>query len=97
MAQRTFLISYGYVPDMAERRQPHRPAHLAHAQRAHDEGRLSFAAATTDPTDSAVLILTAESEADVYAWVAADPYVKAGLVRSVMVRELAVAIGGAHA
>ncbi len=91
---RTFLIQYAYVPDMETRRQPHRPDHLAHAKRAHDEGRLSFAAATMDPIDGAILVLTAEGEADVHAWVAADPYAKAGLIRSVTVREIAVAIGG---
>ncbi|MDE3193286.1 MAG: hypothetical protein KGN00_06315 [Chloroflexota bacterium] len=94
MTQRTFLITYGYVPEMAERRTPHRPAHLAHAQRAHEEGKLSFAAATTDPIDGAILVYSAESEGDVHAWIAVDPYVKGGLVRSVTVRELAVAIGG---
>ncbi len=93
MAQRTFLISYGYVPEMAERRLPHRPAHLAHVQRAHDDGRLPFAAATVDPIDAAILIYAADSQADVHAWIAEDPYVKAGLVRTVTVRELAVAIG----
>ncbi len=93
MAQRTFLITYGYVPDMADRRQPHRPAHLAHAKRAHDEGKLAFAAATVDPIDAAVLVFSAESEADVHAWIGIDPYVKAGLVRSIVVREIAVAVG----
>ncbi len=93
MAQRTFLITYGYVPDMSERRTPHRPAHLAHAQRAHDDGRLMLAAATLDPVDTAILVVRAESEAEVHAWVANDPYMKAGLIRSVGIREIAVAIG----
>ncbi len=94
MAQRTFLLSYSYVPEMAERRQPHRPAHLDYAKKAHAEGRLSFAAAMTEPIDGAVIVLRADSESDVYAWVADDPYVKAGLVRGATVREIAIAIGG---
>lgn len=94
MAQRTFLLMYGYVPDMAERRQPHRPAHLEYAKKAHAEGRLSFAAAMADPIDGAVLIVRAESESEVYQLVAGDPYVTAGLVRSATVREIAVAVGG---
>lgn len=96
MAQRTFLVSYGYVPDMAERRTPHRPAHLAHAQRAQAEGRLLFAAATLDPIDAAYLVVTADSEADVHSWIALDPYMTAGLIRSVTIREIAVAVGGAR-
>jgi uncharacterized protein len=94
MAQRTFLITYAYVPQMEERRQPHRPAHLEHARRAYEEGRLALAAATRDPVDAAVIVLAADDEAAVYAWIAADPYVRAGLVRSVSVRELSVVFGG---
>jgi uncharacterized protein len=92
MAQRTFLLSYTYVPDMAEKRQPHRPAHLDYAKKAHAEGRLTFAAALTDPIDGAVIVLRGESESDVYVFISDDPYVKAGLVRSATVREIAVAI-----
>lgn len=93
MAARTFLVTYGYVPEMAERRTPHRPDHLAYATRAHAEGRLLFAAATQDPVDGAILVLSAESEAEIHAWVAGDPYARAGLIRSVAVREIAVAVG----
>lgn len=94
MAQRTFLLTYGYVPDMAERRQPHRPAHLEYAKKAHSDGRLTFAAATADPIDGAILILRAEKESEIFDLIAGDPYVKAGLVRTATVREIAVAIGG---
>lgn len=93
MAQRTFLIVYGYVPEMSERRTPHRSAHLAHVKDAEASGRLTFAAATMDPVDAAYLVVSAPNEADVHAWIAADPYMKAGLIRSVVIREIAVVTG----
>ena len=89
---KTYLLTYSYVPDMAERRQPHRADHLAHLRRAQDEGRLLVAAATVDPVDAAVLLVNARSPGDVLAWVADDPYTRAGLIRGVVVRELAVAV-----
>jgi len=95
MAQRTFLTIYGYVPEMSERRTPHRSAHLAHVKDAEASGRLTFAAATMDPVDAAFLVVAAPSEADVHAWVASDPYMKAGLIRTVAIREITV-VTGAH-
>ncbi len=93
MAQRTFLIWYGYVPERSDRRTPHRSAHLAHVKDAVASGRMTFAAATMDPIDAAYLVLAAASEADVHAWIAADPYMKAGLIRSVAIREITVVTG----
>lgn len=94
MASRSFLVTYAYVPQMEERRGPHRPDHLAYAKKAHAEGALILAAAMTDPVDGAILVFTAESEAAIHAWVASDPYAKEGLIRGVTIRELAIAVGG---
>ena len=88
----TYLLTYSYVPDMAERRLPHRADHLAHLQRAHEAGRLLVAAATIDPIDGAILLVSARAPGEVLAWVAEDPYAQAGLIRGVVVRELAVAV-----
>lgn len=89
---RTYLVTYAYVPEMTERRGPHRGDHIAHLTRARDEGRLLVAGATADPVDGAILLVRAGDPGQVLAWVADDPYARAGLIRSVSVRELAVAI-----
>ena len=92
MPAKTFVVTYTYVPEIAERRQPHRADHLAHVQRACDEGRLVLAGATADPVDGAILILEADSPGEVFAWVANDPYARAGLIQAVSVREVTVAV-----
>lgn len=92
MATKTFMLTYGYVPDMTERRQPHRTDHLKYLEVAKDNGMLSLAAAFADPVDGALLVVEAGDAAQVYAWLADDPYNKAGLIRSATVREINVAI-----
>jgi uncharacterized protein YciI len=72
------ILFYDYVPDMAERRGPHRDAHLALIRRAHEDGRLVMAGALGDAPHGGALVL--RERADAEAFVADDPYVAAGLV-----------------
>ncbi len=92
MAMKTFMLTFTYVPDMPERRQPYRAAHLARLEQARDAGLLVMAGAFADPVDGALLVVQAESPGEVVAWVAGDPYTQAGLIREIAVREVAVAI-----
>jgi uncharacterized protein YciI len=92
MAARTFMLTYTYVPEMTERRQPHRAAHLARLESARDEGLLLLAGAFADPVDGALLLFEAEDAGQILAWVAGDPYNQAGLIRSAEVREINVAV-----
>lgn len=94
MPERTFAVTYRYVPEMAERRTPHRPDHLAHLKQAAEEGRLLLAGAYADPVDGALLVVRAEHAGEVYAWLARDPYAQAGLLQGVAVREITLAIRG---
>ncbi len=89
---KTFMVTYAYAPDMLERRQPHREAHLQHLRDAHERGMLSLVGAFADPVDGALLVVEAETPGEVYAWVANDPYNRAGLIRGVAVREITVAL-----
>jgi uncharacterized protein len=89
---RTFLLTYTYVPNMVELRQPHREAHLANLTTAHDHGFLLLAGAMVDPVDGAVLLFEAEDPGQVLSWAANDPYNRAGLIRGMTVRELSVAV-----
>jgi uncharacterized protein YciI len=42
--------------------------------------------------DGAVLVVEADGPGEVFAWVADDPYARAGLIQAVSVREVTVAI-----
>jgi uncharacterized protein YciI len=74
------ILFYDYVEDIAERRGPHRDAHLAHLGRWRDEGRLVAGGAIGAPLSGGVLVFRVEDPAEIEAFVEADPYVEAGLV-----------------
>ena len=79
MAQPTALI-YAYVDGMAERRAPHRDGHLALIERWRADGRMRIAGALGNPPSGGLLVFEVEDPAEVEDFVAADPYVEAGLV-----------------
>ena len=80
MPERLQLLRYEYVADMAERRAPHREAHLALIQRYHGEGRLAIAGAVGEPASSGLLAFRDEADADAFR--EEDPYIAAELVTS---------------
>jgi uncharacterized protein YciI len=73
------ILIYTYVPDMAQRREPHRTAHLQRIIAERDTGRIAFAGAFDPPTGGAFVFRGVERE-HVEAFVAADPYHQNGLV-----------------
>lgn len=78
MPETVQLLTYDYVPDILERRGPHRDGHLALIARLHEAGTMLMAGAAGDPVDKGVFVLR---DADaVAAFMADDPYVAAGLV-----------------
>ncbi len=81
-----YLLFYEVVPDYAERRLPHRPAHFAHAKAAVDRGELILGGALADPCDGAVLLFRGDTPAAARAFAEADPYVLNGLVKKWTVR-----------
>ncbi|HWE32922.1 MAG TPA: YciI family protein [Solirubrobacteraceae bacterium] len=75
------ILFYDYVADVAERRGPHRPAHLDHVGSEKQSGRLLMAGALGDPPHGAAFVFGPDTEPDaIEAFVGADPYVDAGLV-----------------
>ena len=81
MAERLHqLLLYEYVPDIVERREPHREGHLENARRFSEDGRLVMGGALGDPPHGAAFVFAAEDRAVVEEFVAGDPYVDAGLV-----------------
>jgi uncharacterized protein len=83
MPEQLHILFYEYVPDIVERRAPHRESHLALIRRWYDEGRIVMAGGLGDPPHSGLLILRAEDpRAAAEEFVAEDPYQPAGLVTS---------------
>jgi hypothetical protein len=88
-----FALFYDYVPDVIEKRAPHRGAHLALAKEAQAAGKLVFAGAFDPPTDGALLVFKAGSAAEVEEFVRHDPYVKNGVVTGWRVKPWTVVVG----
>ena len=80
MPQTLQLLKYEYVSDMAEKRAPHRQAHLNLIEEYHAEGKLVIAGAVGDPPHSGLLAFASEEAASAFA--DEDPYGAAGLVVS---------------
>lgn len=71
---------YDYVPDIVERRAPHREDHLARIRRGTESGAIVMAGALGDPPTGALIIFAGEDAGAAAAWAEEDPYVRAGLV-----------------
>lgn len=97
MAKSHFLLFYDYVPDILEKRGPHRAGHLALAKEAVERGKLMLAGAFADPVDGAAFLWTVDDKAPIEAFVAADPYVAAGLVTSWRIRPWTTVVGAGAA
>jgi len=93
-----YLLFYEVSDDYLERRGAYRAEHLALAREAAERGELVLGGALTDPVDEAIILFRGTSPAVAERFVAADPYVKNGLVKSWRVREWTTVIGpGAEA
>lgn len=90
----TFVVTYRYVPEMEERRTPHRQEHLHWLRELAGAGRMILAGATLDPVESAILVVRAEDMFAVRRLLLDDPYAKANLIVDVAVRPIGLAIGG---
>ncbi|MBB4661927.1 YciI family protein [Conexibacter arvalis] len=78
MPETLFLLHYDYVPDILEKRGPHREGHLAAIARFHEAGKIVLAGAAGDPVHGGLLVF--RDAADIEGYLAEDPYVDAGLV-----------------
>jgi len=87
-----FALIYDVVEDYLERRGEFRADHLALARAAQERGELLLAGAWADPADGALLVWQADTRQPIEDFVAADPYVNNGLVRTWRIREWTVVI-----
>lgn len=83
-----FVIIGWDGPDGAAKRPTVRPAHLAHLRPLSEAGRVKIAGPLLDKTGS-LIVIEAESLAEVWAIVARDPYVTEGVFNRVDVKPFA--------
>jgi uncharacterized protein YciI len=88
-----FLLFYEVSDDYLTRRGEFRTAHLELAWKAAERGDLVLGGALANPVDSAVLLFKGDSPAAADAFVAADPFVANGLVKSWRIREWTTVVG----
>lgn len=88
-----YLLIYDVSPDYLKHRGAFRAEHLALAWKACERGELILAGALADPVDGAVLLFQGDSPAVAERFVAADPYVKNGLVTRWRVRPWTTVVG----
>ena len=88
-----YLLFYDVAPGYLKRRGEFRAEHLALAWKACERGELILGGALADPVDSAVLLFQGDSPEVAERFVAADPYVKNGLVTRWRVRPWTTVVG----
>jgi uncharacterized protein YciI len=74
------LLLYEYVADMAQRRGPHRSAHLDRIKAGRDAGQIVLAGALGDPPSGGAIVFRGLDREAIEAFVADDPYMRAGLI-----------------
>jgi uncharacterized protein len=77
---RRWVLFYDYVPDVLERRAPHRDAHLALIRDWKADGRILDAGALGDPPHGGLFVFATESADEIASFVEEDPYVANGIV-----------------
>ena len=88
-----YLLFYDYAADYLERRNLYRTEHLQLAWAAHARGELLLGGVLAEPVDTGVLFFQAEGPETVEAFVAADPYVRGGLVKAWRLRPWLTVVG----
>jgi uncharacterized protein YciI len=74
------ILVYSYVEDIVARRDPFRPGHLANIESAVKTGHVVIAGAVGAPPHSGHIVFGDVADDVIEAFVAADPYMQAGLI-----------------
>ena len=90
---KTYAVFTHFVEGAAEKRAPHREAHLAHLRDLHAQGKLVLGGALMDPMNAGLLIMRAESKEAIIAELAEDSYSKNGIWVRIEIREWNVVAG----
>lgn len=84
------ILIYDYVPDIVDRRDLYRPGHLANIAAHVASGAVVIAGAVGVPPHSGHIVFADVDDATISAFVAADPYMTAGLITAWRVEPWAV-------
>jgi uncharacterized protein YciI len=87
-----YLLIYDVVEDYVSRRVPYREEHLRLAREYAEAKKLLLGGALADPVDQAVLVFEVDSEREIESFIARDPYVQNGLIRTHRIRPWTVVI-----
>ena len=88
-----YLVMYELSPDYLERRGQFRAEHLRLAWESQERGEMVLGGALADPADMAVILFKGDSPAAAERFIAADPYVKNGLVKHWRIRPWTTVVG----
>ena len=91
---KTIAVFTYLVENAAEKRAPHREAHIDNLRRLHAQGVLLLGGALLNPLDTGLLIMRAETPAEIEELLADDPYAINGIWTKIVVREWSVVVGG---
>jgi hypothetical protein len=91
------LLEYRLSEDYLQRRPEFRAEHLALLEDCAQRGELVLAGAVPDPFDKALFVWREDAADAVPEFVAADPYIRHGLVESWQVRTWNTVVGAAMA
>lgn len=86
-----YILFYDYVPDVAEKRVPHRAGHITLLKDSFDAGEMVIGGAFAEPLDGAALVFRSQEAAERFAGV--DPYVQHGVVTKWQVRKWQTVVG----
>ena len=90
--KKNYILKYGYVKDILEKRQPFRNEHLNLIQKHLDDGIIT-AAGPTVPPEKAYFLFSLTNKDTVEKFVSNDPYYKNELVTNVEIEEWSVVVG----
>jgi uncharacterized protein YciI len=79
------LLLYEYVEDIVQRRGPFREAHIERIHAEREAGHVGLAGALGEPPAGGAIVFQDVDRAHVEAFAEADPYMQAGLIRSVRI------------
>jgi len=88
-----YLLFYNVSSDYLSRRAEFRKEHLQLAWQAHERGELILGGALADPVDCSLLLFNVASPDVIERFVAADPYMKNGLIASYRIRPWTTVVG----
>lgn len=88
-----FLVHFDVRPDYFEARGQYREEHLALAREFAERGVLRLAGAHEDVADGTHFVFRTDDPSEIEAFIAADPYVRAGIATDWQILPWSVAAG----